>query len=336
MDLSGFLAPPSLNPSFDRDADFTVHDTDVRKAWTHGTASKMMGVKCGQLKLLICEIQFLTLYWNPIQTPRPQLVYVGSASGHHIVMLSQMYPAFYFHLYDSNPFAPALESISNVTLYKRYFNESDVATFRDRDDVYFISDIRSSDYIQGDVKDFKIKKRNEEIVEADMIMQMKWVTDIQPLYSHLKFRLPYGEKFNLEKGTSCNYLSGTLYLQPWASKTSSELRLVSSSPYTTIDWDYVKIEEIMYNHNSERRSKTLYINPLTGVNAGLYNEVGFDDSWESVFTIVVLMEYLQKIGVSPTPEIVKKMLDECVLHSLVAGKSLNDYKTGRYVEIEYE
>ncbi len=68
--------------------------------------SFISGVHCGQLKLLLSEIEYLTRIAKQLKYNDKQVVvvYAGAGPGHHINMLAEMFPDFKFLLVDPTPF----------------------------------------------------------------------------------------------------------------------------------------------------------------------------------------------------------------------------------------
>lgn len=208
--------------------------------------------KFGQLKLFVTELFFLCNYWDPSRIKSPTVLYIGAGPGHHLVTLVRMFPTINWELYDLQEFAPGLKDLPNVTLFEKYFEDSDIPRYSNRDDVFLICDIRSLTYKQGDVK---WTWSNESKVIEDMKLQESWVLKIKPVWGSLKFRLPYAQKEVIKRlGDSWNYLDGQIYIQPWIGLTSSETRLiVSRDNLIPKDWDYSKYERQMSYHNGVRR-----------------------------------------------------------------------------------
>src|SRR5579872_1380700 len=100
-------------------------------------------VHWGQRKLLLSEIEFLTLFWDPFKVPKPVIVYAGAASGGHIPLLSMMFPAAELHLYDPSPFV--ISETPKIKIYRQLFLDDDARKWANRKDVFLISDIRSAD-----------------------------------------------------------------------------------------------------------------------------------------------------------------------------------------------
>lgn len=171
----------------------------------------------GQRKLLISEVELLTLAMetSPADPEGGTLVvYAGAAPGLHIPILSDMFPACTFHLYD-----PAFFAIScndRIKIFNREFTDSDAAAYKQeggesnalaRRKLVLISDIRT--------------KIDEESVWNDMMAQQQWHEIMQPSMCSLKFRLPWDRP--LEE--TCQYLQGAIYLPVWGRTSTTEARL---------------------------------------------------------------------------------------------------------------
>lgn len=102
-------------------------------------------VTWGQRKLLISEIAFFTLFWIPEKVHRPVVVYAGAASGEHIPVLCSLFQFEEVHLYDPAPFGITEEDQKryNITLHQEYFTDETAAFYSGREDIFFISDIRT-------------------------------------------------------------------------------------------------------------------------------------------------------------------------------------------------
>src|SRR4051812_18048330 len=75
----------------------------------------------GQRKLLLSEIEFLTLYGDRSNT----VVYVGAADGKHILYLSKLFENHKFILYDPNNFDPCLSGVEKIEINQRLFGDVD-------------------------------------------------------------------------------------------------------------------------------------------------------------------------------------------------------------------
>ena len=278
----------------------TVADGNGKQDYTSVKGRKKKAIKWGQLKLFITELQFLNKYWNESEVAKPTCVYVGAAPGHHIAVLANMFPQVNFELYDARNFDPALNLLDNVKTFVQYFTTETAEKYKDRNDIFFISDIRSLEYNKEKEGDEEIIERlNEQIADRDMRMQMEWVQIIKPFKAHLKFRLPYAQKW--VKGSTYSYLDGDLYKQPFAPLTSTEARLVVDLNYPLRNWDFRVYEKMMFYHNNVIREHIKFVNPLTNIVEPISEELGLLMDYDSVVFAVTVREYLEKFGiVEPT------------------------------------
>lgn len=162
----------------------------------------------GQLKLFHSEVK---LFIDYIDFTKPyQVVYAGSAAGYHLPFLSDMFPSFYFHLIDPNPFCRQLKKHNKFSLRNELFTDELALEYKTKygsDNLIFISDIRSSP--------------EEEYVKRDMNIQKKWIEIMDPILSMVKFRLPWS------RGKTV-YLRGDIQIQAYPRPRSTETRLVST------------------------------------------------------------------------------------------------------------
>ena len=307
---------------FDRNEHFTIGDDNpqreyrMQKDLTPDEKFKGITTKWGQLKLLLSELQFFTLYWNPIDVPNPIVVYVGAAIGTHIIGLVEMFPTFTWHLYDKNvstdprgkqlyDFNPILREEKykdKIIIFDRYFGSDDVIEYQKMNNrIFFLSDIRNIKH-DTSLSTEESAKKMENLVWADMEMQQRWVSDLNPVKALLKFRLPYSNPYTLSLGKTRKYLSGVVYLQQYTSATSTELRLVPYDNITQQNWDFTKVESIIFYHNSRIREDTRFLNPITSQDKPLSLELGISQNYDSTAMIVIGMEYLKKFGVSVVTE----------------------------------
>lgn len=234
----------------------------------------------GQRKLLLSEMIYLLTTWNPETCPRPIVVYAGAAPGTHIPYLRKKFPGIVWHLYDPAPFGPIAED-GVIYCFQECFTDELAQMYRNVPDVYFISDIRTSDWkknraqrceAHGEVDGSELSDKLHETIElealeitekevwGDMEMQQKWVMLMDPVYAYLKFRLPWPNhnKPNDESQMqTVPYLAGKIYLQTWAPHTSTETRLLptrdANGCYHITQWDIQKYEEQCFYHNTEIR-----------------------------------------------------------------------------------
>ena len=110
----------------------------------------------GQRKLLLSEIEFLTRYLDMTISPTPLVIYAGAASGRHIPFLSMMFPQVTFHLWDPAEFE--IEKTDRIQIYNELFTKEVISTEYSNPNfaknIYFISDIRTADFIGTERKYF--------------------------------------------------------------------------------------------------------------------------------------------------------------------------------------
>jgi len=256
-------------------------------------------VHWGQRKLLMSELEFLIFFWNPQEVPHPTIVYAGAACGDHIPLLLTFFPSIdSLHLYDPAPFN--IQATDKIHIYNQLFTFKEAKEWAGRTDVFFISDIRTGDYT------IMSSDENELSILADMEFQKQCVEIMNPVQSHLKFRLPYSD-FDA-KYLQLEYLDGYVFLQPWAPYTSTETRLIpirspDSENYQTKTWDALKYEEQLFYHNTVNRSNQIYLNPL-GFKNDLtpLNPPELHNDYDSVAEAFILKSYFGKFGHSPSPK----------------------------------
>ncbi len=190
----------------------------------------------GQLKLMLTEIEFLTLARDQ-KIHNNIIVYAGAAPAIHMKHLSDMFPEFTFHLYDPTSFQ--IKATKRIKLFNQLFTEETANGYAGKK-VLFISDIRR-------------KPADEKTVDEDMIMQRKWVEIIKPVFWMLKFRLPYS------KHGKYNYLKGDIYKQAFVGASSSETRLIGST-IESKNYDTEAYEQLMFAHNISRTK--FHVSPL--------------------------------------------------------------------------
>lgn len=276
--------------------------SDPKEEYRRRDNEKKNVVHWGQLKLGMAVLAFMTYYWDSGKVPGPIVVYAGAAPGDNIKLLIKLFPQVrQWHLFD--PRSINIKSTDNkVIVYsgeeKGYFSNQYAKQFAGRNDILFISDIRT-----GGNRAEVTGKEFEQAVWRDNLMQKEWVDIMKPVYAHLKFRLPYAGN-NLPQ--YYEYYDGTVLLQPWVGPTSGETRLVvSGNNLNTVGWDNINYEQYLFYHNVKVREGSKYSckyssEPLVGVKLGTDQgpidvyQLGQD--WDSMMTIQILGDYLVKAG----------------------------------------
>lgn len=212
----------------------TLDETMPRLPYEKGRAEKLSEtvMAWGQKKLLLSEIEFLTLFGNLSDT----VVYAGSAPGTHISIISELFPKHKLILYDPRDFAKSLKLHPQIKTHKEYFTDKTAKMFENQN-ILFISDIRRGSSNDDDF---------EKTVAEDMEMQRNWVKIIKPELSMLKFRLPY-------KDGNTEYFDGDIYLQAYAPLTSTETRLITNGS-AVVKYDNKKYEEQLSYFNVKIRT----------------------------------------------------------------------------------
>lgn len=221
----------------------------------------------GQRKLLLNEIEFLTLHGHLADS----VLYVGAAPGTHIRMLSKMFPEHHFTLYDPRDFN--IKSGRRITVHQNWFTDADAAEWTGRPHL-FISDIRNAEKFSRDGDD----EHDGEVME-DMDMQRRWVETAKPMMAMLKFRLSW-------KVPQQEYFDGEIRLQPWAPKTSTETRLITDGK-TMRMWDTKRYERQMYRHNMVTRIAYYDVDQLIP---------GMDHCYDCKSEVYIFTEWAKKAG----------------------------------------
>lgn len=209
----------------------------------------------GQRKLLLAETQFLTSYMIGLypggmaEARKIIVVYVGAAPGHHLSMLSVMFPFVKFLLYDTIDFsASVLGDEHRFDVRKKVFDVIECEGIRreyTNNDILFISDIR----LTACAKD-----SFEQQVSHDMQIQREWIRYLKPESSLVKFRLPY----TLQHGDKYKYFPGKLMFGIWPKPLSGETRLIvdKADIESIYEYDFKAYEETLAFHNQCKRSSS--------------------------------------------------------------------------------
>lgn len=258
--------------------------SDRRLPYRRRTHDRKTNVHWGQRKLLMSEIEFLTMYGELSST----VLYVGAADGQHIALLTHMFPKHKFILYDPSPFHKCLKNLENVEIHSELFLDHHVAQYADQR-LLFVSDIRivPDSYKNGDLNDESTNAELEKNVKNDMQLQQQWFLALRPAAAMMKFRLPY------EPGTT-EYLKGQIYYQCWAPATSTETRLIIPPELCAnpefVTYDHTAYESIMYRFNLCTRNQPCSL-PIALQDRTLYSY----DMWAEQY---ILAGYLSDAGIS--------------------------------------
>lgn len=252
-------------------------------------------VHSGQLKLMMSEIFFLNRFWDAEEVPNPTVVYVGAAPGYHIVFLSQLFPQMTFHLYDPRPFR--IRPSEQIILHRQLFEAADARRWSGRNDVYLISDIRSSNYQSTKYNPTlpeeqlaELRGKNEQIIISNMQQQDEWYTTMKPRWASFKFRLPHPSP-TLK---TFNYLYGHVFLQPWGPIAGFETRIFIPSGAPRRDWDLTQQFEQILFHNAVVRDTYKYVNPFTNTDTPIHLP-DLTNDYDSTAHAIILYQYLRRM-----------------------------------------
>lgn len=228
----------------------------------------------GQLKLFFTELLFLTKY----ATDGDTVLYIGAAPGYHTSKLAELFPKLTFDLWDPRKFE--VEQKSNIKVYNHFFtNESAINYSQQKLNILLMCDIRTLEI--GKYK--KQIEKMDEIVEDDMTMQARWANIIKPKQAYLKFRLPYGIK-------NFKYLTGTIYLQPYA-PISTEARLLTNNYTDLIEYDTEKFDEKMAYFNVHVRYNKVTYKKW----ANIMEKYNLLNCWDNALGLHIMYYYLRDI-----------------------------------------
>ena len=191
------------------------------------------------------------------------VLYIGAAPFISYNVIKKLYPKTKWISYDTNRFIFD-KSDKNVKIENKFFTNEEINkiknTFKNYDRKYLLY-----------INDMRVNP-DEKSVLKDMIQQQEWILRLNPFASSIKFRLPYNTEdrvdFNYKYHLKTNikkcvndiiYLDGTIYLQTYAPKRSTETRLISFRPYKLTKYDIIEYEEKLNYLNEKIRNKTFYI-----------------------------------------------------------------------------
>ena len=268
---------------------FRILDNNISRKKYHRRATEKKNVlHWGQRKLLLTEIEFLTIYYTKLRTTsnkkEPYMIYAGAAPGTHLMILSEMFPDVHFILYDPRDFDPDLGSYPMIEINQQLFLDVDAKKWISDDhpdkDILLVSDIRTGEPFK--MTDEQVEKQ----VRFDHKLQYDWYKIMKPVLSMFKFRLPW-----IDGQTP--YLDGEIYIQPYPPQTSTETRLiVYGADAADILYDNKKYEEQLFYFNTELREAE-YKNILEKIDT--HDKCGLNNKYDCVAEINILSNYLKFI-----------------------------------------
>ena len=319
--IKRFLEKDIKYKTFSKEKYFYIQQTDKEIPYDYNKI--LVNVHWGQLKLFMSE--FFTFIYHLEDLEVKDILYIGAAPGDHIYVLAQLFDDFQYHLYDTQNFDSRLNELSNVTIYKKYFDDVDLEKWEKKDRCLLISDIRTLTYNPGGMNKSS-KKANEDAVWSDMKLQQKWVEKLKPYLSLVKFRLPFAYDFVLKEGKERCYLDGLVLRQVYNKPTSSETRLlIKEIDYK--NWDILSYEQKMAFHNSKIRTLK-FTNPVLEDESMIYKEKGLLNDFDSTYFCVLVMDYLKSIDEIPNQENVYSIIDFIIDNISSKGSNLLSKRAG--------
>jgi hypothetical protein len=265
----------------------------------------------GQLKLLLSEIEFLTLALKQHQASGTNktitVVYAGAAPGNHILVLAELFPQMNFVLYDPQSFDKLLFSHPRIEIHtgkdEGFFTEIDAEywngqnSWNEDEYIVFVTDIRNPSVESS--SDVEV----EAFIKEDMDRQLAWWLLMQPELSSFKFRLPWGEG-------RTRYVNGIQYLQAYPCLMSTETRLVVEKGASLIDYDNKTYEQQCFHHNYVVRAAEH--SDVCGVGAYLHQCRGLDMCYDCTSFVFIVKTYLETVGMATTSDAIMQMVNRLV------------------------
>ena len=264
--------------------DELLKQEDPEEPYRRRKDEEKTSISWGQRKLLMCLVSFISNHLD--KGKNAVLLYAGAAPAVNIGIAARLFPNITWHLYDPQPFKLKTDLNRKMVVYQKKFTD-EIAHYwgkiqKKDGNIYFISDIRTADYTKT-----KNLEDNENQIMGDMELQKKWVEIIKPCKSQLKFRLPYTlPNLPLE----IEYFDGIIYKQCYSPQTSTETRLVLTSPTLTYKkYSCEKYQSQLFYHNIVVREKNKYVNLFM-------DEPELLDDYDSCCEISIWKDYLNYIG----------------------------------------
>lgn len=240
-----------------------ISDEDLRLRFRELTPTEQSKTtEHGQRKLSMMLLESLLEAKKFFGSDDFLVLIVGAAPGRNTYAVAQLLkPQKGYFLYDPAGFDITDDEAAqtNIKIYKQLFDDDAVNFWKNvveqRINILFISDIRS-DVTRALTKEKHIE--NERKIYNNMLLQQKWVEEIKPGLSVLKFR-PYFADVAKDLGLSTDmvYLKGYKICKGiWTHPSSAEGRLFviqTNGQFIKTKWDVEKYEDQMFYHNSINR-----------------------------------------------------------------------------------
>ena len=246
----------------------------------------------GQRKLLLSEIEFLTLMYSKFNLKNEKkviLLYVGAAPGYHIPILINMFPNLHCHLFDPANFA--INNQKNIKIFQEFFTDKHINKYykkAQKNPILFVSDIRDPFY----------DNTKSDQLQNDMRLQKEWVLGIKPLGAMFKFRLLFDDN-------QTEYIYGDSYLPVWGPLTTTETRLICDKEGSN-NWSKFK----MYS-NRDHEQRMMYFNNCYRMNLfnhNVNNVPGICHCYDCTSEVIIINNYIKLMN--PKVKITNKLIGE--------------------------
>ena len=253
-------APGSYDKKLNRE--WSILDFFLRDNTPYVNARKgdVATVNISILKQFLTELFFLTYFWDPSDVENPLVVIVGSGSGKHYQLLSQLFPMVEFHLYDYVEFE--IEGNENIITSNAPFDPSEYENQK----VYFISHIKSDDRVN------------------DMKLQEEWISNLNLVKSMIRYDVNYVE-----------YFDGYYLIPPW-DNYSYELYLIPTNNLIKRKLDLKIIQRKLWYHYHIVVEYHNYLNIFTNDWTPYNQEKLINTRWDDTWTMSILRDYLVKMS----------------------------------------
>jgi hypothetical protein len=233
--------------------------TEEYETGSHAQERPMKGR--GQIKLFVGDTAAILAFYERFGVFPQYIVVAGAAPGTHYLKLIMLFPkSIQGHFYDTEEFDrrfyDQMESISNVIMYPKYYDEEACKKWSKFRSVLFISDIRTTGHSKA-IKKIELlesglqvllrhpeenskrinllkekisqkKIQVEDLVERDMRTQLHLFRLTEPIAAWLKWRPPWPDVKTGSWETHEDYegLDGCVFVQPFAPPNSTEGRML--------------------------------------------------------------------------------------------------------------
>ena len=218
-----------------------------------------------ELRLFFIDLLFLTKYAKT----GDKIVYIGCSNILYLCILSNMFPDCTFDIWTMA--GVEMNPEINMIVNKRIFTDKDASDYKSNSsNILFVSN-------SCDFSDYEIG--------INMSKQRDWCKIINPKIALLKFRpdIPI-----TSSKSSFEYLTGTLYLQPYSTFSSTDTVLSTSDYESTKEYDITEYNEKLTYHNIFNRKGYAPETRWTP----LMREAKIDNKWDNVYALYITYMYL--------------------------------------------